>query len=108
MTEWILPAVAILLTPVFPVLGYFGIKVVNTEKELAAHIASVTATFSSLGDTLTDLKNEQHNQTQKLDRLIEGTFYETAHAALTQTIVDTIHHTLSTHLSSHADVSHRP
>ncbi len=70
------PTLASLIAPyalavVAPVTGYLTLKVLDTDKRVAAHEASDQAMFSSISTTLTDLKNGQTNQTDKLDRLVE-------------------------------------
>jgi len=46
-------------------------QVTKLERDFAAHTAADAVSFKNIETTLLDLKNEQRDQTQKLDRLIE-------------------------------------
>lgn len=70
------PSIANLVAPyalaiMAPLTGYLAKKVIDTDKSVAAHEAADQAMFLSISTTLTDLKNGQANQTDKLDRLVE-------------------------------------
>lgn len=46
-------------------------RISSVETHHAAHEATDTATFKAIETTLRDLKDEQRDQTNKLDRLVE-------------------------------------
>ena len=73
MLEYIVSGV---LTAMIPVVGYLVNKVFDTDKRVAAH----EVRFSSFESNITDFKNEQRDQTQKLDRLIEGNLRDATQA----------------------------
>lgn len=52
--------------------GYLIKKVNDTDKAFTAHVASDLVTFKAFSQNFDDLKASQRDQTQKLDRLIEG------------------------------------
>lgn len=78
MIEWLIPAIEAV---VVPCVGYLVVKVVDTDKRLTAHIAETLAVHTGINNALSDLKNGQTNQTEKLDRLIEGNLRDAMLAA---------------------------
>ena len=60
-------AIGIVAAPI----GYTTKKVWDIDKRLAAHIAEDDATLKGIHTTLKDLKQDQRDANEKLDRLIE-------------------------------------
>ena len=67
-TPWILMALSAV---VVPSVGWLISSAVSLDKRFTAHEQVDAAIFEQLHTTLVDLKNEQKDQTTKLDRLVE-------------------------------------
>lgn len=63
---------ALVTVVVVPATGYLAKKVLDTDKRQEAHEAEDTVMFESIKVWQTDFKDEQRDQSNKLDRLIEG------------------------------------
>ena len=77
MIEYVASAVLVI---VVPATGWLVNKVIDTDKQMAAHAASDVAQFKAITDSIMDFKDEQRDQSQKLDRLIEGNLRDATQA----------------------------
>ena len=78
MIEYVASAVVAVLVPA---TGYLINKVIDTDKRVAAHDVK----FDALTTSMTDFKDEQRDQTLKLDRLIEGNLRDATQANIQHT-----------------------
>ncbi len=77
-------------TVVAPVVGWLISKVIDNDRRIAvqeaamdAHEKSDTIRFTGIEDLMNDLKEGQRDQSQKMDRLIEGNLRDATQANIT-------------------------